>query len=156
MPRACSSHNLVNGEISIRPKASNSPTYWFLLQAMEMIIFPRDLEKISSFIHFEKYHILRTMFTVCALLRNTINEGTGCTMNKPTITKSSYHQTSIIRHILVGNEIVDNSDVAGALPVSLDLTPGLNGLGKDNGKTRREIFMCCDFMQLSKQKYSRQ
>ena len=50
--------------------------------------------------------------------------------------KSYYHQTSNIRHTLVGNEIVDPSDVVGASPVNdagcssntfiLDLTPGLN------------------------------
>ena len=31
--------------------------------------------------------------------------------------KSYYHQISIIRHTLVGNKIVDQSDVVGASPV---------------------------------------
>ena len=56
----------------------------------------------------------------------------------------NYHQTFNIRHTLVGNKIVDHSDVVGALPcllvrlqlLILDLTPGFNGLGKDNCKMR--------------------
>ena len=35
----------------------------------------------------------------------------------------------------MGYTLVDHSDV-----VSLDLTPGFNGVGKDNCKTRRETF----------------
>ena len=48
----------------------------------------------------------------------------------------------------MGHKIVDHSDVVGASPVGtartassiLDLTPGFNGLRKDNCKTRRETF----------------
>ena len=53
-------------------------------------------------------------------------------------------------HALVGNIIVDNSDVVGATPVGAApttssffifcLTPGWYGLGKDNRKTRWETF----------------
>ena len=46
------------------------------------------------------------------------------------------HQSSNIRCTLVGNKLVDHSDVVGA---ALNWTPGFNGLGKDNCKTRREI-----------------
>ena len=55
-----------------------------------------------------------------------------------------YPQTSDTSHTLVGNETVDHSDVVGASPASaapnyifiIDLTPGFNGLGKDNCKAR--------------------
>ena len=43
-----------------------------------------------------------------------------------------------MRCTLVVKKIVDQSDVVGALPVILDLTPGFNGLGKYNCKGRRE------------------
>ena len=54
---------------------------------------------------------------------------------------------------LVGNKIVDHSDVVGNIACRrcsnyifiLDLTPGFNGLGKDNCKTRRETFKHWDF-----------
>ena len=66
-----------------------------------------------------------------------------------------YHQTSNISHTLVENKIVDHSDVVGASPVGcsnytfiLDLTPGFNGLGKDNCKTRWETFQFWDLVQL--------
>ena len=47
---------------------------------------------------------------------------------------------------LVGNKIVDHSDVVWASPVGAaattsfipDITSGFNGLGKDNCKTRRD------------------
>ena len=44
------------------------------------------------------------------------------------------HQTSNIWHTLVGNKIVDYTDVVGASPVSaaLDWTQSFNGLGKGN------------------------
>ena len=56
-----------------------------------------------------------------------------------------YRKTSNISRTLVGNKIVDNSDVVAASPFGvapkfyisiLDLTPGFNGLSKDNCKTR--------------------
>ena len=58
-----------------------------------------------------------------------------------------YPQTS--SRTLVGNEIVDHSDVVGASPgcrrwsnyISiLDLASGFSGLGNDNYKTRRGIW----------------
>ena len=61
----------------------------------------------------------------------------------------SYPQICNIRPRLVGNIMVDHADIVGASPVGiapttytsiLNLTPGLNGLGKDNYKTRRETF----------------
>ena len=59
-----------------------------------------------------------------------------------------YRQVSNISRTLVGNEIVDHSDVVGASPVGAapttssfsTLTHGFNGLGKDNCKTRRKTF----------------
>ena len=67
-----------------------------------------------------------------------------------------HRQISHISCTLVGNELVDHSDVVGALPVSaaqnyifiLDLTPGFNGLGKKNCKTRRESFQFGDLVCL--------
>ena len=50
-----------------------------------------------------------------------------------------YRQVSNIRRTLVGNEIVDHSDVVGASPV---------GLGKDNYKMRREAFEFLDLVRL--------
>ena len=57
-----------------------------------------------------------------------------------------YRQVSIIRHTLLGNKIVDHSDLVGESPVArcsnyifiLELTPGFIELDKDNSKTRRE------------------
>ena len=57
---------------------------------------------------------------------------------------------------LVGNEIIDHSDVVGAWPVGaapyyifiLDLTPGSNSLGKDKCKAGRETFKFCDLVSL--------
>ena len=67
-----------------------------------------------------------------------------------------YCQTSNIRCTLLGNKIVDHSDVGGALPVGAapitssfsTSTPGINGLGKGNWKTRRETFKCWDLLCL--------
>ena len=59
----------------------------------------------------------------------------------------SYRLTFYIRRTLVGNKIVDHSDVVGASPVGaapttfifiLDFTRGFNGLDRDNCETRRE------------------
>ena len=55
-----------------------------------------------------------------------------------------YRQISNIRGTLVGNNIVDHSDVVSIL----DLTPGFNGLGKDNCTRRRELFKFGDLVQL--------
>ena len=61
-----------------------------------------------------------------------------------------YHQTSNISCSWLGDNKVDHSDVVGASPVSAapttsafltpGLTPGFNGLDKDNCKTRWESF----------------
>ena len=65
-----------------------------------------------------------------------------------------YPQTSKIRHALVGNELVDHSDINGALPVGdapifiLNLTLGFNRLRKNNCKTRQETFKFWDLVQL--------
>ena len=57
--------------------------------------------------------------------------------------------------ILVGNYSVEYSDVVGVSPVGapnyifiIDLTPGFNGLGKDNCKMSRELFKFCDLVRL--------
>ena len=68
-----------------------------------------------------------------------------------------YPQTSDIRCTLVGNKMVDHSDVVGAAPAIaasttssfFNLTPGLNGLGKDNCKTRRETLKFLDLVHLT-------
>ena len=68
----------------------------------------------------------------------------------------NYRQNPNISHTWTGNKIVDPSDVVGASPVGaapsynfiLDLTPGFNGLGKDNGKMRRETFKFWDLLGL--------
>ena len=66
----------------------------------------------------------------------------------------SYRQVSNIRCTLVGNNIVDHSVVVGVLPVgdaptsSSFLTPGFNGLGKDNCTMRRETFKFGELVQL--------
>ena len=69
-----------------------------------------------------------------------------------------YRQTSNISHTSVGNKIVDHSDVVGAAPTScrrcssyifiLNLTPGFNGLGIDNCKTRWETLKFGDLVLL--------
>ena len=67
-----------------------------------------------------------------------------------------YRQVSNIRRTFVGKEIVDHSDVVGASPVGAapttssfsTLTPGFNGLGKDNYKMRRETFKFWDLVRL--------
>ena len=55
-----------------------------------------------------------------------------------------YRQVSNIRRTLVGNKIVNHSDVI----FILDLTPGFIGLGKDNCKTRLETFKFGDLVCL--------
>ena len=59
--------------------------------------------------------------------------------------RSDHHhrQVSNISGTVVGNKIVDHSDVVGAAP-----TPGFIGLGKDNCKTRRETFKFGDLVRL--------
>ena len=52
----------------------------------------------------------------------------------------TYRKVSNISRTLVGNEIVNHSDVVGAA--------GFNGLGKDNCKARREILMFDHWMRL--------
>ena len=66
-----------------------------------------------------------------------------------------YCKTSNISGTWVGNKIVDHSDVVGATSSTtsnyifiLDLTPGVNGLDKDNCKTRRETFKFWDLLWL--------
>ena len=56
--------------------------------------------------------------------------------NKTKCDNLKYRKTSNIRRTLVGNKIVDHSDVVGASPVFiLDLTSGFKGFGKDSRKT---------------------
>ena len=65
-----------------------------------------------------------------------------------------YRKTSNISHTLVGNKIVDNSDVVGVSPVSAApttssfSTPGFNGLSKDNCNRIQETFKLWDLVQL--------
>ena len=72
-----------------------------------------------------------------------------------------YYHTSNIR-CTRGNKLVDHSDVVGAAPTRdapttsecsifiLDITPGFNGLGKDNWKTIWETFRFLDFVSYSR------
>ena len=65
----------------------------------------------------------------------------------------TYRKTSNISCTLVGNKIVDNSDVVGCRRCSnyifiLNLTPGFNGLSDDNCKRIQETFKFWDLMQL--------
>ena len=76
------------------------------------------------------------------------------------LTYYRYRQTFNISLILLGNYIVDHSDVVGATPVGanksysdyiliLDLTPGFDGLsGKDKCKMRQETFKFWDLVRL--------
>ena len=75
----------------------------------------------------------------------------------------NYRKTSNIRSTLVGNKIVDYSDVVGASPVGaaptiacrrcsnyifiLDLTSDFKGFGKGCRKTVRESFKCWDLVR---------
>ena len=63
-----------------------------------------------------------------------------------------YCQISNIRCKLVGNKLVDHSDVVGTVPTGnvffLDLTPGFSGLGKGNYKTRWEALKFLALMWL--------
>ena len=68
---------------------------------------------------------------------------------------ANYRQISTISCTLMGNEIVDHSDVVGASPDGaaptifiLYLTPGFNRQGKDKCKTRRESFKFWDLFLL--------
>ena len=60
----------------------------------------------------------------------------------------NYRKTSNRSRTLVGNQIVDLSDVVGASPVILDLTPDVNGLGKEKCKTTRNEFKFWDLVPL--------
>ena len=64
--------------------------------------------------------------------------------------KYKYCQISDISCILLENKIIDHSDVVGAAPTGdiKDLTPGFNGLDKDNCKMRRETFQILDLVHL--------
>ena len=55
-----------------------------------------------------------------------------------------YRQNFNISRTLVCNKFADHSDVVGASPV--DLTPGFNGFGIDNYKTRWETFPFWDLV----------
>ena len=65
-----------------------------------------------------------------------------------------YHKTSNISCTLVGNKIVDHSDVVGASRrcsnyiFILYLTPGFSGLGNNNCKTGQETFKFWDLVHL--------
>ena len=67
-----------------------------------------------------------------------------------------YSQVSDLRRTLVGNKIVDHSDVVRASPVGAapttssfsTWTPGFIGLGKDNCKVRQETLKFRDLVRL--------
>ena len=64
-----------------------------------------------------------------------------------------YCKTSNISRTLVGDKIIDPSDVVGASPVGAapttsSLSTWLQWIGKDNCKTRREPFKFWDLMRL--------
>ena len=69
----------------------------------------------------------------------------------------TYREISDISPTLVGNKIIDHSDVVGASLVGAaptasalipEWTPGFYRLRKDNCKTRRETFKFWDFVSL--------
>ena len=62
----------------------------------------------------------------------------------------NYRKISNIRRTLVGNKIVDHSDVVGASNYIfiLDLTSGFKGFVKDSRKTVRESYKCWDLVRL--------
>ena len=69
------------------------------------------------------------------------------------IDKCHCRQICNIRGTLVGNKVVDHSNVVETAPVSnyifiLDLKHGYSGLDNDNCKTRREIFKFWDLVRL--------
>ena len=67
-----------------------------------------------------------------------------------------YRKASNIRRTLVGNKIVDHSDVVGASPVGAapttssfsTLASGFKGFSKDSHKTVRESFKCWGLVRL--------
>ena len=59
-----------------------------------------------------------------------------------------YRQVSNINRTLVGNKIVDHSDVVGASPVGAAPTTSSFSTTKDNCKTRRESSKFCDLVRL--------
>ena len=70
-------------------------------------------------------------------------------INNSSFSSIIYRQTSNIIRTLVGNKIVDHADRRCYNYIFiLDLTPGFNGLGKDNCKTRRETFQCSDLVRI--------
>ena len=77
-----------------------------------------------------------------------------------------YRKTSNISRTLVGNKIVDNSDVVGASPVGaaptifiLNLTPGFNGLNRrqpqDDTRNILSFGILCDLYQRFYGKYEK-
>ena len=68
----------------------------------------------------------------------------------------TYRKISNMRRTLVGNNIVDQSDVVGASPVGaapttssfFDLTSGFKGFGKDSRKPLRESFKNWNLVRL--------
>ena len=106
-------------------------------------------------------------FTLVQVISSCL-QATSHSLLEPMLTKihdltwCHWAQTSNISHTLVGNKIIDHSDVVGAVPTSwsitclscsnyiliLDLTPGFNGLGKDNCKARWEKCKFWDLVSL--------
>ena len=77
------------------------------------------------------------------------------------VTRPQWVKTSNISCTLVGNKIVDHSDVVGAAPTGatfsfsffnyifiIDLIPGFNGLDKDNCKMRQETCKVWDLVHI--------
>ena len=65
---------------------------------------------------------------------------------------SFIHEESIYSQTVVGNKIVDHSDVAGASPIgaapATSSLSGFNGLGKGIRKARQETFKFGDLFYL--------
>ena len=62
-------------------------------------------------------------------------------------------QTCNIKRNLIGNKIVDHSNLVGAYISNLALAPDFNGLDNDNCKTRRETFKFWNFCALYQRFY---
>ena len=126
------------------PRWILGPRYWFLTTTIGIQLTHRQevISLANNQIELQVQKILFTDGRLCGEIRRcTVRYKMLCFF----VDSPDFLQTSSnINRILVGNKIADHSHMVVASPgiFILDLTPGLNGLGRDNYKTRREIFKC--------------
>ena len=111
---------------------------------------PRNVR--NSIYRYRKIHIdyrskilYRFISTISIIYGNTNDDISVSLITKVALRADyTYRQTSNIRQTLLGNKIIDHSDVAGAAPSNyifiFGLTPVFSTLHKDNCKTRWETF----------------